>query len=308
MKSINKVSIKAFQKKILNWYKKNKRDLPWRDVPFGTSFQEVLKGVDLDERAYRILVSEVMLQQTQVSRVIPKYENWLKLFPTISDLANAPRSEVLRAWSGLGYNRRAIFLQKLAQVVVEKYDGKFPREEKELLKLPGIGEYTARALLCFAFDEQMAVVDTNIRKVIITQFVKNSKSQKSNPKQISNSNYQNAKQTKVTNKQIQDVAEKLLPKGRAYDWNQALMDYATAVLKKERIPIPRQSKFKGSRRYYRGQIVKQLLQEGSVTVADLGKLIKKDFSDNERDWLSELLGELELEGFVKVGEKEVKLV
>src|SRR5258708_3311988 len=146
--------IKNFQQKILSWYAVNQRDLPWRKT----------------RDPYSILVSEVMAQQTQLSRVIPKYEAWIAALPTVYDLAKASTGEVLKLWSGLGYNRRALYLQKAAQIIVSEFAGKFPQEEKVLQTLPGIGEYTSRAVLCFAFDKQIAVVDTNVRKVIITKF------------------------------------------------------------------------------------------------------------------------------------------
>lgn len=258
--------IKQFRKKILDWYAKNKRDLPWREVPVGTSLQD---------RAYQVFISEVMSQQTQINRVVPKFDAWMKAFPTVQSLAEAKISEVLQCWSGLGYNRRALNLKKTAEIIVKNFGGKFPMTEKELLSLPGIGKYTARAILCFAFGEQVAVVDTNIRKIIITQFG------------IDNNE-----------KELQEIADLLLPKGRAYDWNQALMDYAAAVLKQERIPIPRQSKFIGSHRYYRGQVLKHLLKHKTIPVAQLGTVIKKDFTQAEKEWLDKLIQELIDEGFI----------
>jgi A/G-specific adenine glycosylase len=155
MSVLSKENILAFQNEILSWYEQNRRDLPWRQT----------------RDPYKILVSEVMLQQTQVNRVIPKFEAWLKAFPAVTDLAKAPTTEVLRLWSGLGYNRRALNLKTTAVVVSETYNGKFPKTEKELLALPGIGIYTARAILCFAFNQQVAVVDTNVKKVILTKFM-----------------------------------------------------------------------------------------------------------------------------------------
>lgn len=220
--------VAAFQKKILEWYEKNQRALPWRE----------------NRDPYRILISEVMLQQTQVNRVIEKYQEWMLAFPTLESLAQASTRDVLSHWSGLGYNRRALFLHQLAQFLVEKskktvvleqsdrnsakqknvspsegsYQGLqpfqddilWPQTEKELQSLPGIGKYTSRALLCFAFDHQVAVVDTNIKKIILTQF----------------SGLENA-----TEKEIEEIATALLPARKAYEWNQALMDYASAELK-----------------------------------------------------------------------------
>jgi A/G-specific adenine glycosylase len=271
-----------FQKQILDWYQKNQRDLPWRKT----------------RDPYRIFISEVMSQQTQLSRVIPKYEAWIEKFPTIQSLARAKVSDVLHYWSGLGYNKRALNLKKTAEIITEKYDGGFPQSEKELLSLPGIGQYTARAVLCFAFDQQIAVVDTNVRKVILTQILNSE-----NPKDSKNQDFTLAdrntiSEKKVDDKTIQEIATQLLPAGHAYEWNQALMDYAANVLKKEKIPIPKQSKFQGSRRYYRGQILKVLLQKKKVAVTDIGFLIKKDFTENEKEWLQKLLDELVTEGFI----------
>lgn len=227
---VDKKQITAFRKEILDWFAENKRDLPWRK----------------SREPYSILVSEVMLQQTQVGRVIPKFEEWMRTFPSVESLAKASTRDVLSLWSGLGYNRRALYVQKAAQEIVKKYNRMFSQDEKVLIGFPGIGKYTARAILCFAFDKQIAVVDTNVRKVILTQF----------------------KEIKDTPAEIQAFADLLLPKGKAYEWNQALMDYASAHLKKEKIAIPKQKPFKNSHRFYRGQVLKLLLQEKST----VGKL------------------------------------
>ena len=251
--------IKIFQKKILQWYGVNKRNLPWRKT----------------RDPYKILISEVMSQQTQINRVAIKYEAWLERFPSITELAHAKVVDVLIYWSGLGYNRRALNLKKTAEIIVNNFNGKFPYTEKELLELPGIGKYTACAMLCFAFDQQVAVVDTNIRKIIITQFG-----------------------IEGNEKKLQEIADQLLPQGQAYEWNQALMDYAAAVLKKEKISVPKQSKFIGSHRYYRGKVLKLIIQQKKVTVKDLGKILKKDFSDKDGEWLKNLLEELIDEGFI----------
>lgn len=304
---ISKEKIAAFQKHILDWYAENKRDLPWRDIPFDAS----IKARD----PYKILISEVMSQQTQLSRVIPKYEAWLEKFPTVQSLTDAKVSEILHYWSGLGYNRRALNLQKLAQKIVTDYNGVFPQTEKELFTLPGIGPYTARAILCFAFDQQVAVIDTNVRKVILTQFFYESgiMNQESGQKKKRRDHHSlflihdSVRKSGISDKEIAVIAQTLLPHGRAYEWNQALMDYAAAVLKKEKIPIPKQSKFHGSHRYYRGQILKQLLAKKQIAVKDLGHLIKKDYSDLEEKWLKKLLEELEKEGFISIHEHYVSL-
>ncbi|MBP9719611.1 MAG: Fe-S cluster assembly protein HesB [Candidatus Levybacteria bacterium] len=230
-----------------------------------------------------------MLQQTQVVRVMPKYDAWLQAFPTVKDLANAKTAEVLRLWSGLGYNRRALYLQKCAKILChpEFISGSpwdsiasLQNDTKGMMdalkKLPGIGEYTAAAVACFAFDQQVAVVDTNIRKVILIEF--------------KITNYE----LRIGDKQIQIVADALLPRGRAYEWNQALMDYASAMLKKEKIPVAKQSKFKGSDRYYRGQIVKMLLDKKEITVTELISVFKK----NEA-FVSKIIQGLVKDGMVK---------
>jgi len=271
--------IKTFQKKILTWYGKNKRDLPWREIP---------AGISLQQKAYQILISEVMSQQTQLTRVVPKYIAWLEEFPTIQDLAQATVADVLRSWSGLGYNRRALNLKKAAEIIVKEYQGEFPQVEKELLVLPGIGKYTAGAVLCFAFNQQVAVVDTNVRKVMVTQFL--------DSRLRGNDN--------ISDKEMQQIAEQLLPKGKAYEWNQALMDYAGAVLKKEKIAIPKQSKFIGSRRYYRGQVLKILLQKKQIACQELGELLKKK---QEKGWLEKLLFDLQQEGFILIQEELIQL-
>lgn len=292
-KRLTEKKIRAFQKEILQWYEKNKRDLPWRRT----------------REPYRILVSEVMAQQTQLTRVIPKYEAWLKEFPTIASLANAKTTDVLRLWSGLGYNRRALYLQKAAKALNElriknyelwgeqERDEYWPKTPEELKKLPGIGEYTARAVACFAFDQQVAVVDTNIRKVILTRF--------QNPR--SGVKRGHGKSQIPSEKEIQEIAGRLLPKGKAYEWNQALMDYASSELKKEKIPIPKQSRFHGSNRYYRGQIIKLLIQEQRVKRQDLGRRIKPDFSPDDEAWFMTMLTDLEREGFISISPMEISI-
>lgn len=294
---MDKKEIINFQQKILSWYAEHKQELPWRE----------------SRDPYRILVSEVMLQQTQVSRVMPKFEAWLKKFPTLASLAKASVPEVLQYWSGLGYNRRALFLKKAASEIVEKYKGKFPQDEKILRSLPGIGKYTARAILCFAFDEQIAVIDTNVRKVILTQFKKEIGTSRYALGE-SNKNHDSSfilhdsvREVKITEKEMQEIAEKLLPIGKAYDWNQALMDYSRMMLQKEKVPVPKQSKFLGSRRYYRGKIIKILLEKKKIAASQIGYLIKKDFIVTDTVWLEDVLKELEGEGFILINKQVISL-
>jgi A/G-specific adenine glycosylase len=172
---------------ILGWYASVRRDLPWRRT----------------RDPYRILVSEVMLQQTQVARVVPYYEAFLTRFPDEAALAAAPAAEVLRAWSGLGYNRRALALRRAAAVVAAEG---WPREVDGLRALPGIGPYTAAAVASFAFDAHVAAVDTNVRRVIerLDRRVRAATA-------------------------LAQRAARLLPRGRAADWNQALMELGATL-------------------------------------------------------------------------------
>jgi A/G-specific adenine glycosylase len=261
--------ILLFQKMILTWYTKNKRDLPWRKT----------------RDPYKIFISEVMSQQTQLTRVVPKYDAWLKRFPTVYELAHAPVSEVLKFWSGLGYNRRALNLQKAAKVIIGEYKGEFPHQVEELKKLPGIGKYTASSVACFAFNEQIPVIDTNIRKVITHEFFKGEL---------------------PAEKIIEDVAGKILPKGKAYEWNQALMDYSSLILKDKKIPVPKQSHFLSSNRYYRGQTIKLLLKVSAISITGLW-----DFFDErnpiERRRLEEILLAMQKDGLIRIKKDKISL-
>ncbi|HSW89427.1 MAG TPA: A/G-specific adenine glycosylase [Patescibacteria group bacterium] len=165
-----------FQKLLLFWFKKNKRDLPWREVP---------------RDPYHILVSELMLQQTQVSRVLPKYKAFLSKWPTIESLSRAKLSEVLIAWQGLGYNRRAKYLLETAKILVGKT---FPSETKELQRLPGFGPYMVSAIRVFAFNFQEVVMDVNVKRVYGRLDI-----------------------------------DPFVPKGKADEWHQALMDFGALV-------------------------------------------------------------------------------
>lgn len=256
------------RKKILFWYNKNKRDLPWRHT----------------RNPYHILVSEVMLQQTQVDRVIFKYQEFLKQFPTTKKLAAASTADVIRAWQGLGYNRRALFLQKTAKAVEEKYKGKFPQTIEELKELPGVGDYTARAILSFAFELPYPMMDTNHRRFYQRVFF--GLEQKSD-------------------KELLASAEKVIPK-QPYDWNQGLMDFGSTVCltsrpKCETCPLQKYCKaypkihlenvktlkhkskkknavpFKQTDRYVRGRIVDLLRQEQSVRSEQVYRLFAEEY-------------------------------
>lgn len=231
--------IRTFQKTIFDWWQDNRRDLPWR------------KTHDL----YKILVSEVMLQQTQVSRVLPRYLDFLARFPDVSTLAASTPAQVLRAWKGMGYNRRALYLRSSAQAIVENYSGIFPDSETELVKLPGVGAYTACALLVFAYKQDVAMVDTNIRQ-IITHYFFDDKPQKPF--------------------EIQQVADKLVPKGKSWEWHQALMDFGALELKVPQVSRRKQKPFRGSNRFYRGRIM-DLLRERAIAEDQLIASMCKEY-------------------------------
>jgi A/G-specific adenine glycosylase len=186
--------IRVFQEKLLQWYDRHGRDLPWRHT----------------RDPYRILVSEMMLQQTQVDRVLPKYREWLAAYPTFEALATAPLAEVKRLWQPLGYNFRPERLHQIAQFV--KQQGQLPETVEGLRALPGIGPYTAGAILSFAFHQDAPMVDTNIQRVILRMF-----GIQGNPLRA------------AVKKRVWQLAETLLPKGQAYIFNQALMDFGALL-------------------------------------------------------------------------------
>ena len=253
-----KRSIQKFQKDIFLWWKKHRRDLPWRKT----------------RDPYHILVSEVMLQQTQVSRVLPKYEDFLFFFPDVYTLARASTAKVLRVWRGMGYNRRPLFLKRAAERIVKDYYGEFSESEQELVKLPGLGKYTARAILVFAFGQDAAMIDTNIRQ-IITHFFFKDKPQKESV--------------------IQSIADQLLPIGKSWEWHQALMDYGSLALQKAPGVVKKQKKFKDSDRFYRGRIIDllrgknyqepRLIERLSMTYDKPQYFFKKILSGLSRDGL-----------------------
>ena len=200
----------------------------------------------------------MMLQQTQTLRVLPKYEAWLNQFPTAESLASASLSEVLAAWSGLGYNRRARFLQQSCQTVCTEYNGIFPKTAEELERLPGIGPYTARAVAAFAFNSPEVFVETNIRSVFIFFFFKHAVE-------------------KVSDKEILPLVEETLYKENPRIWYYALMDYGAELKKKVKNPsrksagYAKQSKFEGSLRQARGAVLRQLTKNKASTIESIAE-------------------------------------
>lgn len=254
---ISPQEIFAFQTFILRYYQKHGRhELPWRQT----------------DDPYCILVSELMLQQTQVTRVLPKYQAFLAVFPTIPSLALAPLSQVLSLWQGLGYNRRAKFLWELAgQLVSETQqqlissqkitkDSKnpvcFPKTEVQLQQLPGIGPYTASAIMTFAYNQPTIVIETNIRTVFLYHFF--------------------PEQSKVSDSQLLPLISQTLHTQNPKEWYWALMDYGAHL--KKILPNPsrkskhhtKQSIFKGSLRQVRGEIIRLLVQQQSSQKTNSG--------------------------------------
>ncbi len=252
--------IELFRQKIFDFYRLNRRSFPWRE----------------STDRYAVMISEIMLQQTQAERVIPKYEAWLQHFPDVSTLASAQLKEVLAMWSGLGYNSRAVRLHRSASIIVERFGGVVPPRPDLLKTLPGIGEYTCRSIPVFADNFDAAAVDTNIRRIMIHEFMLS--------EDISPLN-------------LQQAAEALLPLGRSREWHNALMDYGALLLTSKRSGIRslgRQSTFHGSKRWYRGRLVHDLVRSEVLFVEE----IKEKYGDCPWN-LDEIIDDLIAEGVVE---------
>lgn len=292
------------QKRLLAWYTDNYRRLPWRET----------------RDPYSILVSEVMLQQTQAERVVPKYHEFLARFPTLEALADAPASEAIRAWAGLGYNRRALNLQRACRAVVERFGGVMPSDPTDLASLPGIGPYTAGAVACFAFEQDVGFVDTNIRRVIHRLLA--------GPE---------LPEPLMTAREIDQAARDLVPAGRGYPWNQALMELGATICRArmtecERCPLqaecharptiqtvlatqPRQTrrsepKFETTSRYYRGRIIDALRSVGAdgLSLAELGAAINPEFAPTDATWIAGHVAGLRSDGLLVAHDVGQRLV
>ena len=301
---------------LLTWYRVELRNLPWRSTG----------------DPYAILVSEIMLQQTQVDRVLPKYAQFLAAFPTLSDLAAASTAEVISVWAPLGYNMRAVRLQSIARQVIADYDGHIPDTIDDLLKLKGIGRYTAGAIACFAYHKQVATVDTNIYRVLHRIFLG-----LEHP------------EPKLNNDSMLSLAEQVLPDGEAYDWNQALMDLGATICTSNnpqctRCPVqqtcaaytemsqqslfpsgavlrqlrkvaekkaPYQTQpFSSTNRYFRGRIVdhlRSLSANERIALNALGPIIKPEFCPEDLPWLQKLIDALVKDGLVDCTNDGVRL-
>ena len=289
--------VEAVRAGLLGWFAANARDLPWRRT----------------RDPYAILVSEVMLQQTQVDRVIPYYERWLEQFPDVTALAHAPTADVITAWAGLGYNRRAVNLQRTARFVVEERNGVFPRDIAELLTLPGIGPYTSGAIAAFAFEQDAAFIDTNMRRVLHRVAFGPDV-----PDQLRH------------DREVIPVARQFVPPGQGWTWNQALIEFG-ALQCTARKPaclicplqthcasypailgalatVPKGSRkaseapFAGSNRYYRGRIIDLLrtAPAAGLSLTELGAAVRPGFGADDLPWIAGVAAGLARDGLAVV--------
>ncbi len=262
-KSRTKDEFDLFIRAVKEFYKKHKRDFPWR----------------LSPTPYRVFVSEMMLQQTQAERVVPYFNAFMDTFSTIESLAHAPLRDVLGLWQGLGYNRRARFLKECAQVVCTQYEGVFPTTLGDLMELPGIGPYTAGAIRVFALNTPEVFIETNIRTVYIHHFFQNKKH--------------------VRDSDLLPIIKATLDTRNPRAWYSALMDYGSYLKKIHPNPSRRsahhvsQMPFKGSRREVRGRVLRCITEHKQVLLSQVRSC------GNEKYTAQEVLADLVSEGMVQ---------
>lgn len=243
---VSEKAIRLFQKIIYDYFNKHERNLPWR----------------MTDKPYHILVSEIMLQQTQVPRVIGKYEEFTKTFPDFKSLYKAPLQKILRVWQGLGYNRRALSLKKIAGIILKKLNGTLPSTIEELSSLPGIGKTTASEIAAFAFNKPTVFIETNIRAVFIHFFFHH--------------------KTNIKDSEILPLIEKTLDSSNPRLWYYALMDYGVMLKKQFTNPgrksahYQKQTPFKNSNRQLRGLILKVVIEKQRISESGIIKNIKAD--------------------------------
>jgi A/G-specific adenine glycosylase len=226
----------SLEKPILSWFKKNKRDLPWRNTtPWG------------------VMVSEFMLQQTPVNRVLPKWNEWMERWPTPKDLAKATPAQVITAWGRLGYPRRALRLHAASQIIAEDFDNQVPEDQETLQLLPGIGEYTAAAIAAFAFEQRSLVMDVNIRRLLIRAI----------------DGEEHPKPAPTAQERARRLA--ILPKKNAHVWAAATMELGALVCTSKN-PLCKSQDWHGTDRKCRGTIVQALRDNESLTESAIKKL------------------------------------
>ena len=266
-------TIKSFQSFIRNFYTRNKRELPWRDI----------------NNPYKVWVSEIMLQQTQIARVLPKYELFIRKFPTISELAKATPADILPLWQGLGYNRRALAMLATANSIITNHNSEFPNNLEELQELPGIGPYTASAIRTFAYNSPEIFIETNIRTVFLYHFFFG--------------------ESDISDLQILSLVELSLDQDNPRDWYYALMDYGAYIKStlgnqnKRSKHYSKQSKFEGSKRQLRGEILRLLSEKNSLLIKDVYTVSKRTKKET-----AEIIADLMKEGFIEEIEGKFYLV
>lgn len=257
-------AVRAFQRLIYHYYQEHGRTFPWR----------------ITHNPYHILVSEIMLQQTQTERVLDKYKLFIDSFPDFSSLARAPLREILRVWQGLGYNRRAIALKKIAKTVMTRFHDNLPSSLEKLMTLPGIGRTTASAICAFAFNQPVVFIETNIRRVFIHHFFENGNS--------------------INDTEILPLVEKTLDTSNPRKWYFALMDYGVMVKKETQNPNRRsahyqkQAPFEGSNRQIRGLILRALTMEAGISQREIAERLGIDPERIKKTFI-----QLQKEGFLR---------
>jgi len=256
--------VRSFRTIIRSYYQKYGRDLPWRRT----------------KDTYRIFVSEIMLQQTQVERVLKKYEEFLALFPDFGSLANTRLDRLLKVWTGMGYNRRALAMKTAAEKVVNEYNGVLPMDPDQLITFPGIGKATAGSIPAFAFDLPTVFIETNIRRVYIHFFFRDDSA--------------------VHDNAVIPIVEKTLDRSDPKNWYYALMDYGVMLGRRDEnqnrrsVHYAKQSRFEGSKRQARGKVLKELTMNPGRSVSEIRSLIK-----GNGNVASDIISQLEKEGFIR---------
>ncbi|QZA89185.1 A/G-specific adenine glycosylase [Salinarchaeum sp. IM2453] len=292
------VDVGRIQQELLRWYEENHREFPWRNTT----------------DPYKILVSEVMSQQTQLSRVETAWKAFIDRWPSVNALANTEQAAVVQFWTEqkLGYNNRAKYLHTAAQQVVEDYNGEIPESPEELESLTGVGPYTANAVASFAFNNGNAAIDTNVRRVLYRAY--------SDPKQEEEPPYE-------------VLANTLLPANNSREWNNAIMELGSEVCNKtprcDRGPcpwrwwctayatgdftapdVPTQPSFEGSRRQFRGRVIRALGEHETIAIDKLGSIVRVDYTpegEYGREWLQGLLDDLKEDELIEQKENIIQL-
>ena len=290
--NLEEARIEALREPLISWFVEHGRDLPWRYT----------------REPYHVLVSEVMLQQIQVARAVPFYLAFLERFPTVEALAEAPIGEAIRVWGDLGRYKRVVNLHRTARVIVEEHDGEVPSDPEVLVTFPGIDPYTAGAVACFAFGRDVSFLDTNMRRVLHRLFF--------GPE---------VPHPQAAERDLLNLAVALVPSGRGWEWNQALMELGAlrctarrplcdtcpvagscraasairdAISASPRPPKKPGQSYEGSNRYYRGRVLAKLREasEHGITLRNLGLALRDGFTDDDLPWVEGVVRSLEKDG------------